>query len=67
MFDMTSISQQKRALVDKSLRVDLAMFPGRPSLCVAILTKFFQQITDQTNFLFHLAGMALIIFVIRAG
>ena len=50
MFSMTSISQQKRALVEKSneksLRMNLTMFQMRPSLCVAILTKLFQQITD---------------------
>ena len=35
------------ALVDQSLRVDSVMFQRRPSLCVAILTKLFQQITDR--------------------
>ena len=47
MFGMASISQQKRVHVEKSLRVDLAMFQRRPSLFVAILTKLFQQITDR--------------------
>ena len=47
MFGMTLIFQQKRALVQKSLRVNLAMFQRWLSLCVAILMKLFQQITDR--------------------
>ena len=46
------------------LIVDVAMLQRRLSLCLAILTKLFQEIITATNFSFHLARMTLIIFVI---
>ena len=46
------------------LIVDVAMLQRRLSLCLAILTKLFQEIITATNFSFHLASMTLIIFAI---
>ena len=43
------ISQQKRALVDKNLRVELDIFQTRLSICVAILTKLFQEVTERNQ------------------
>ena len=49
MFGMTSISQQKRTLVDKNLRVELDIFQTRLSICVAVLTKLFQEVTERNQ------------------
>ena len=63
-----------RVLMEKALHgwnllliVDVAMLQRRLSLCLAILTKSFQEIITATNFSFHLASMTLIIFVIWAS
>ena len=54
-FDMTFLSHS-RALIEKTpqvwnslLRVDLAIFQTRFSLCLAILTKLFQEVTHRNQ------------------